>query len=117
MLPMDLYQTAASYADRIEGELRCMNAWQSEPPPDAAFESETAFFADTMTFYQWLQFVLLTRVRETIAAHGEFPPESSVGTYAIRELDGNDEASDLITVLCEFDEWIEGPEQDIEEQA
>lgn len=111
MQPMDRYLIAASYADRIEKELRGLNAWQSEPLPDAAYESETAFFADTMTFYQWLQFVLLANVRETIEERGEFPPESSVGTYAVRELDGNDEAGDLITVLCEFDDWIEGPEE------
>lgn len=104
---MDNFETAASYADRIERELRGLNAWQSEPPPEQAFESQTAFFADTMTFYQWLQFVLLARVRDTIAERGAFPPRSSVGTYAIRELDGNDDAGGLIQTLCEFDAWIE----------
>lgn len=108
MQPADRYNVAASYADRIENELRALNAWQTEALPDAAYESEEAFFADTMTFYQWLQFVLLPRVRETIAGHGGFPRSSSVGAYAIRELDGQDEAGDLIQVLCEFDHWIEG---------
>ena len=104
---MDPYQSAASYADRIEHELRVLNAWQSEPPPDGAYKSKTAFFADTMSFYQWLQFVLLARVREIIEKRGAFPAESSVGTYAVRELDGLDEAAGLIEVLCEFDRWIE----------
>jgi uncharacterized protein YqcC (DUF446 family) len=87
---MDGYQTAAGYLDRIERELRSLNAWQSNRPADEAFESGTAFFADTMTFYQWLQFVLLPRVRKIIEKHGTFPPESSVGAYAVRELDGFD---------------------------
>jgi len=105
---MDRYQRAASYADRIERELRSLNAWQSEPLPYSAYESKTAFFADTMTFYQWLQFVLLARVRKIIEERGVFPTESSVGAYAVRELDGIQEADGLIQVLCEFDEFIEG---------
>ena len=104
---MDRYQAASGYADRIERELRALNVWQSEPPPDSAFESETAFFADTMTFYQWLQFVLLARVREIVEQRGQFPRESSVGAYAVRELDGNDGAAGLIEALSEFDSFIE----------
>jgi uncharacterized protein YqcC (DUF446 family) len=105
---MDRYQSAASHADRIERELRALNAWQSQPPSDEAFESQTAFFADTMTFYQWLQFVLLPRVRQIIEKRGTLPATSSVGAYAVRELDGLDEAGDLIQALAEFDDFIEG---------
>jgi uncharacterized protein YqcC (DUF446 family) len=104
---MDRYQVSADYADRIERELRALNVWQSEPPPATAFESETAFFADTMTFYQWLQFVLLPRVREIVERRGQFPRESSVGAYAVRELDGWDADSGLIEALCDFDGFIE----------
>ncbi len=104
---MDPYASAAAYADRIESELRSLNAWQSEPLPESAYESSMAFFADTMSFYQWLQFVLLERIREIVAEHGEFPPESSVGAYAVRELDSRDEASGLIQALSEFDDFID----------
>ena len=105
---MDRYETAASYVDRIECELRSLNAWQPNPPADEVFASKTAFFADTMTFYQWLQFVLLPRVREIIRRQGSFPSESSAGAYAVRELDGLEEAGDLIQALCQFDDFIEG---------
>ncbi len=105
---MDRHQAAALYADRIEHELRRLSAWASEPPPDSAFESQAAFFADTMAFFQWLQFVLLPRIREIAGERGSFPSQSQVGAYAVRELDGNWEASDLISLLCEFDDFIEG---------
>ena len=108
---MDSYKRAAAYADSIEKELRTLQAWQSSPPPDAAFESKQAFLADTLTFYEWLQFVLLDRVREIVAQRGTFPQGSSVGAYAVRELDGFDEAGCLITTLCEFDSFIEGLHQ------
>jgi uncharacterized protein YqcC (DUF446 family) len=105
---MDSYARAAAFADRIEQQLRSLHAWQAAPLPAAAYESQTAFFADTMTFYQWLQFVLLERVRGIVAARGAFPAASSVGVYAVRELDGIDEAAGLITALCEFDDFVEG---------
>jgi uncharacterized protein YqcC (DUF446 family) len=92
---------------RPESELRTVNAWRAEPLPETAYDSEPAFFADTMTFYQWLQFVLLPRVRAIIEERGVFPPESSVGAYAMRELDGNDDAAGLVTALCEFDRFID----------
>jgi tRNA pseudouridine65 synthase len=76
---MDRYQAAADYANRIESERRALNAWKLEPPPASAFESQAAFLADTMTFYQWLQFVLLPRVREIVERRRQFPRESSVG--------------------------------------
>ncbi|HKE27605.1 MAG TPA: YqcC family protein [Bryobacteraceae bacterium] len=104
---MDCYQAAAVYADRIERQLRARNAWQAEPPPAGAFESQTAFFADTMTFYQWLQFVLVPRVREIVERRGQFPAKSSVGAYAVRELDGTDADGELIEALCAFDDFIE----------
>ena len=106
---MDIYERARSYADRIERELRSLNAWRSEPPPDEAYQSQQAFFADTMTFYQWLQFVLLARVRKIVEDRGGFPARSSVGAYAVRELDGVQEAEGLIQALSEFDEFIETP--------
>ena len=105
---VDSYQLAATYADRIEQELRNLNRWQSEPLPDAAYQSNRAFFLDTMTLYQWLQFILAARVREIIETRGAFPAESQVGVHAVREFDGVDEAANLIRVLIEFDEFIDG---------
>src|SRR5262249_37822193 len=104
---MNRYKTATSHADRIERELRSLNAWQSSPLPDEAYDTKKAFFADRMTFYQWLQFVLLPRIREIVEERGEFPAESSVGAYAVRELDGVEEAGGLVRALSEFDEFIE----------
>ena len=101
------YDGAGEYADKIEQELRKLNVWQSAPPPEAAFQSTRAFYGDTMSFYQWLQFVLLPRVRNVIATRDHFPAKSQVGAYAVRELDGCHEADDLIALLSRFDRFIE----------
>ena len=114
---MDRYEAAAAYAERIERELRNLNGWQAEPLPEAAYESELAFFLDTMTLYQWLQFVLVPRVKEIVDERGAFPAQSNVGALAVRELDGVDEAADLIRVLIEFDEFIENPRHGFRQPA
>ena len=104
---MDSYEEAAAYASQIEQELRNMGVWQSHAPPPEAFQSTRAFFGDTMSFYQWLQFVLLARVRQIVESRGSFPSKSSVCSYAVRELDGENEASQLIDALRQFDRFIE----------
>ena len=90
-------------ADAIEAEMRLAGLWSHTRPPDAAFSFTRAFGADTMAFEQWLQFVFLPRVRDLLRTHGEFPPHSDVGAYAVREFDGRDELSALVSQLCAFD--------------
>ncbi|MBS1982899.1 MAG: YqcC family protein [Bdellovibrionales bacterium] len=101
------YETAAGFAQRIEEELKSMGVWQTSPPPPKAFESTAAFYADTMSYYQWLQFVLLKRIRKIVEERGTFPQRSQTGAYAVRELHGHPEASELINALSEFDDFIE----------
>jgi uncharacterized protein YqcC (DUF446 family) len=106
-LLVDKYQQAASYADRIEADLRKLGRWQEEPPPESAFQSRRPFYGDTMAFTQWLQFVLLARIRQVVAERGSFPAHSQVSGYAVREFDTDYEAQALIPALRDFDQFIE----------
>jgi len=90
----------------IEAEMRRIGMWQSAPLRPEQYQFNQAFAMDTMVFSQWLQFILLPRVREEIADN-DFPSESYVGTQAIREFDTCSDASDLITILCEFDAFFD----------
>src|SRR5690606_19876383 len=96
-------ETVARSIDAIERELRRMGVWQEEPPAPALFAFTMAFAADTMAFTQWLQFVLIPRVRSLIETEGGLPSRSEVGARAAREFDGVDEATDLVRLLGEFD--------------
>lgn len=104
---MAIYTEVGERIDGIEAELRRLGWWSEEPPPPAAFESDQAFFRDTMAFSQWLQFVFIPRVREIVASRGEFPTRSMVGAQAVRELDGVWEADDLVSLLSSFDRAVE----------
>ncbi len=101
------YETVQQKIDAIEAEMKSAGMWSSEPPPPEAFDFHQAFAMDTMPFAHWLQFIFIPRVREIIAAQGDFPSSSQVGTQAIREFDGIYEASGLVSLLSNFDYFIE----------
>ena len=44
---------------------------------------QAAFGADTLAFPEWLQWVLLPRIRDGLAGGG-LPSHSEVATYAVR---------------------------------
>ncbi|MDQ5825639.1 MAG: YqcC family protein [Chloroflexota bacterium] len=100
------YLTARLKIDAIDAEMQRIGMWSAEPPPAEAFEFRAAFAMDTMPFVHWLQFVFIPRVREIIATEGDFPRSSQVGAQAVRELDGINEASGLISLLSDFDYFI-----------
>lgn len=99
---MPTFEAVAESATKIEAEMRRAGLWQLSPLPPHAFDSNVAFCGDTMTCEQWIQFVLLPRVREIVADRGQLPQDSQVAAYAIRNLDvsGSDA---LLECLAEFD--------------
>ncbi len=104
----NISERAAEAADAIEEEMRRIGMWQNEPLADDAYGFRMAFAMDTMAFGQWLQFILLPRVREIIREGGAFPASSSVAAQAAREFDGVPEASRLIELLVAFDALFNG---------
>jgi uncharacterized protein YqcC (DUF446 family) len=105
-MSQDEFAIAAEWANRIEAALRQAGMWQDRPLPDEAYQFTRAFAMDTMAFSQWLQFIFLERIRSIIAERGKFPAQSQVAAQAVREFDGVNEASELLSVLAQFDHWI-----------
>jgi uncharacterized protein YqcC (DUF446 family) len=100
-----IHEAAARRLSAIEAELQRVG-YPSLPSAEA-FESTQAFLGDRMHFTQWLAFVFIPRVRAIIGEQGEFPSRSQVGVRAMREFDGNDELTPLVTLLHQFDTLIE----------
>jgi uncharacterized protein YqcC (DUF446 family) len=99
-----LYSLADQKISEIEAEMKRIGYWSLEPLPKEAYEFRQAFGMDTMAFPQWLQFILIPRVRSIIRQKGDFPSDSMVGVQAVREFDGDATASGLVTLLGEFDD-------------
>lgn len=70
------------------------------------FENMGAFGTNTMTYEQWIQFIFIPNVQDIIQTEGEFPSASETGAYAVRYFDGDRDASQLITLLSEFDDYF-----------
>ncbi|HSO14214.1 MAG TPA: YqcC family protein [Anaerolineales bacterium] len=91
-----------SQLERIENEMKHIGMWQEGPLAPEQFDFRAAFGMDTMSFAQWLQFIFIPNVR-TAAGQNKFPAGSNVAAQAVREFDGNPEASQLIMLLSDFD--------------
>ncbi len=105
-MSQDDYAIAAGWANRIEAAMREAGMWQDQPLPDEAYQFTKAFAMDTMAFSQWLQFIFLARIRSIIEERGKFPAQSMVAAQAVREFDTVREASEVSSVLSQFDRWI-----------
>jgi uncharacterized protein YqcC (DUF446 family) len=101
---VDLYSRALREISEIETEMKRIGYWSPEPLPKEAYDFRQAFAMDTMAFSQWLQFILIPRVRTIIEQKGDFPSDNMVGAQAVREFDGDTAASGLVTLLREFDD-------------
>ena len=92
--------------EAIELELKQLGRWSSEKLREEQYENMGAFGSHTMTYEQWIQFILIPNVQEIIQTKGEFPAGSETGVYAVRYFDGDSDASLLITLLTEFDDFF-----------
>jgi len=107
----DQHKQVLTKANEIEAELKRLNRWDQQPLPEDKFENMGAFGSETMSFEQWIQFVLIDTIREIVKEEAEFPSESNVGVYAVRVFDTDPDASRLTQLLSELDELI-NPDSD-----
>jgi uncharacterized protein YqcC (DUF446 family) len=103
------HRAAAERLEQLVAEMKRVGVWSDTPPPPEAFDFRGAFGSDTMSFEQWLQFVLVPRVRQIVDEGGTFPADSQLGDKAHREwrMWGNEpEREPLIEMLYELDALI-----------
>ena len=106
MAAPDPYERAAALCAALEAELKRLGRWRATPLPAAAFENMGAFGENTMTFEQWIQFVLLDRLREIVSERGTFPGGSQLASYAVRAFDDDPDAEPLREILWEIDQLV-----------
>lgn len=66
------------------------HVWQTKPPSTEALASEQPFCIDTMTFEQWLRYVLIERFKEMIEFQKPLPDRCHISPMveeAFRGLD------------------------------
>jgi uncharacterized protein YqcC (DUF446 family) len=103
---MRMYELVSSKADEIEVELKRLGRWIENPLPDECFINMGAFGSNTMSFEQWLQFVLIPRIREIVEEKSDFPTGSNLAPYSVRYFDGDTNAETLQDILYSLDQLI-----------
>jgi uncharacterized protein YqcC (DUF446 family) len=100
---MHMYELVSSKADEIEAELKRLGRWMENPLPDECFINMGAFGSNTMSFEQWLQFVLIPRIREIVKEQSDFPAGSNLAPYGVRYFDGDTNVATLQDILYSLD--------------
>jgi uncharacterized protein YqcC (DUF446 family) len=95
-------------ADRIEAELRGLGAWESTRPPPDVLATAGPFGMNSLAYIQWIQWVLVPRLREVAEGAFAVPVSSDAGAHAVREFDGWHGAAGLTHLLIELDDLVAG---------
>lgn len=96
-------QSIALLLNEIKQEMQFRQLWQSLPPPPEAFISEQPFAIDTMSAYEWLQWVFLPRMYALIEADTSLPRNFALHPYFEEILKEQDEALQLLSLLKRLD--------------
>jgi len=94
--------------DGLEAELRRMRLWEREPPREDLLASPRPFCVDTLELSQWLQWMLIPRMRRILAGDGELPTCSAIHPYAEDCFEHLDDPSALLLLIERFDDLIRG---------
>ena len=85
-LPKPPFHQLADLLLAIETEMRRIDLWESVPPPAEALGSTAPFCYDTLFFHQWLQWVLLARMKALLEDDAGWPARSDISPLAEQAL-------------------------------
>ncbi len=90
----------------IECEMKTTQLWSEQRPTDAALSSSQPFCIDTLTLPQWIQFVLLERLKQMIARDMPLPAQCGVAPIAEEYFRPSNNGQRLIALLNELDQTL-----------
>ena len=93
----------------IEVEMKALEYWSQQPPALDSFQSSVPFFADTMAFEHWLQWVFLPRFL-ALLDHGHPLPEKAAIHPMAEEMFKSrlSDTEKLLGLLLAFDRELNG---------
>jgi uncharacterized protein YqcC (DUF446 family) len=99
-------EALAVVIDRLEATMRAADEWEAEPPPARLLASKQPFCFDTLTFTQWLQWLMIPRMREILDNYDELPQSSAILPYAEEFVREQGHGRELLQLIERFDELI-----------
>lgn len=82
MRSQEVDQAIHQCLESIASELKQLSLWQETPPSPEAMASQQPFCVDTLTFQQWLQFILVPRMQALLSAGQPLPHSADIAPMA-----------------------------------
>jgi len=94
---MSQSQSVQKVLDDINQEMVRLDLWQSTQPSKEALNSEQPFCCDTLSFNQWLEFILLPKMTMLIDSNLPLPQDFEILPMA--QESWKNESTDFSTLL------------------
>ncbi len=99
--------TLAQQLSAIESELRRLGLWRENAPSDAALSSTVPFCIDTLSLAQWLQWILIPRIREVLRRGQPLPGNSNIHAIAEESFkEFGQESARLLMLIATLDQTL-----------
>ena len=93
----------------LERELRAQGRWGEVPPPPEALQSTEPFAVDTLSFDEWLQWILLPRMQELLVRQLPLPADCAIQPMAEEVYGTHDPAcARIVLIVGEIDALLTG---------
>lgn len=79
---MTVYAELQQLLLEIEAEMRAWSVWTATPPAASALQSIQPFAIDTLSFWQWVQWIMVPRFQQIIEQRQSLPPSSNMAPMA-----------------------------------
>ncbi|MEH6576610.1 MAG: YqcC family protein [Amphritea sp.] len=79
---MNRHQAVEELLLQIESEMRGQSLWSRNKPSTEALQSSEPFCVDTLSFFQWVQWIMIPRFHEMISKQQPLPQSSSIAPMA-----------------------------------
>lgn len=103
----DIHQQLSQLLAQLAAELQHQQLWQLESPSAQALASTEPFCVDTLSFSQWLQWMMIPRFEQMIAAGMSLPSRCEIQPMAEEGLkDLGAAGGKLVALIGEIDRTL-----------
>lgn len=103
----DIPNRIADVLLEVEASLRTHGKWDEQKPETNDLSSTIPFCMDTLKLEQWLQWIFLPKMKDTLEQTKSLPVHSAIFEYAAECLHKNDPSTNsLLKQLKTFDDLI-----------
>ncbi len=95
----------AEYLSELEAHMRNVGLWSNAQPAPSDLMSQQPFCLDTLSFEQWLQFVMIPRFQQMIWKKAPLPKQCDIAPMA-QEAFKNKQQQALIDLVQRVDQLL-----------